>query len=599
VALTTASVLASGRVEETLPVDPAVAEAAVVKPETAPEPEPEPVDFVSAPLATSPRSVLALQTAATTQRGIAAAADGRRVQVSLVNLSPRIGAWHLLSFDADARDALGLARGDFHLQLRNRGARLLLFEHGVVIEEGGRETRCALWGPASTALAAAVGDESAYVRLCDGALYLRNAVEGHRTSKEWVTDFLRDKVPGGEKVTTFVKEELMQDAFLLTADLEREAGVRHVRPPGAPPAPRLAPEAATSLFVPRDLGLKVRTEDSEGRLLVGRWYAIDEEPGVYVGGLQPNQVSPDVVREQGAAVSALDEVEAKALTYVVAFDLDRFDLDFALGTDHPRVGWSERAQPPVVDSRVTGPDGFDTVAPLVRTGRIAPHAAPRVAATFIGGFKRSHGAFKQGVLAQRNRGSHYGFVEEGVILSTPQPDLATAVIWRDGTVELKTWTEADTLRLGDVRHARQNGVPIIEPDPDTGLGRPGELVRRWGDGNWSGSQDQKFRTLRAGLCLQDGPEGRFLIYGYFSSVTTSAMARVFQAYGCNYAMLLDMNALEHTYLAVYQMKGGTREVHHLDRGMSVLDLTYQGAVVPRFLSYPDNRDFFYLSRKSP
>jgi len=26
------------------------------------------------------------------------------------------------------------------------------------------------------------------------------------------------------------------------------------------------------------------------------------------------------------------------------------------------------------------------------------------------------------------------------------------------------------------------------------------------------------------------------------------MARVFQAYQCGYAMLLDMNALEHTYL---------------------------------------------------
>ena len=33
------------------------------------------------------------------------------------------------------------------------------------------------------------------------------------------------------------------------------------------------------------------------------------------------------------------------------------------------------------------------------------------------------------------------------------------------------------------------------------------------------------------------------------------MARVFQAYGCRYAMLLDMNALEHTYLATYHMAG--------------------------------------------
>ncbi len=390
----------------------------------------------------------------------------------------------------------------------------------------------------------------------------------------------------------------MKDAFLRTATVVRDAGAEHDRPLGAPAPPRLGTAAATSLFVPRDLDLRVKTDDPQNRLLVGRWYALEEEAGIYVSGLQSDHVSPDVVREQGQAVSPLDDVEAKALTYLVAFDLARFDVDFALGTDHPRVGWSDRALPAVVDGRLPGPDGFDGVAPLARTGRLAPHRAAAVVATFIGGFKRSHGAFKYGQLAQVNRGTHYGFIEEGVVLSSLQPGLATAIVWRDGAVELKTWSESDDRRLGDVRHARQNGVPIIERDPDTGAGRPGALVRKWGEGNWSGSQDQKFRTLRAGLCLQESAAGRFLIYGYFSSVTTSAMARVFQAYGCGYAMLLDMNALEHTYLAVYQTRNGKREVHHLDRGMSVLDLTYEGAVVPRFLAYPDNRDFFYVSRKA-
>ena len=564
-----------------------------------PEPEPPPPDFVPAPLATAPRSVLALQTAAVTRTAVVPAADGHRVRVSLIDLAPRLGAWHLLRIEDGTHAALGLPRAEFHLQPRDRGTRLELSQEGVVLDADGRRTACALWGADSSPLAAAAEDESAYSRLCNGALYVRNTVSGHRTSKEWVTDFLRDRVPAGDQVVNFVKEELMQDAFLRTAEVERdaEAAAEHDRPPGAPAPPRLAPEAQASLFVPTDLGLKVKSDDAEGRLLVGRWYGIEEEPGIYVGGLSPSHVSRDVVREQGAAVSPLDEVEAKALTYLVAFDLDRFDLDFALGTDHPRVDWSERAQPGVRDDRLPGPDGFDTVAPLARTGRVAPHRAAGVIATFIGGFKRSHGAFKTGRLAQIHRGSHYGFVEEGVILSSLQPGLATVLVWRDGTVELATWSEEDDHRLGEVRHARQNGVPILEPDPDTGAGRPGALVTKWGEGNWSGSQERKFRTLRAGLCLQDGAAGRFLVYGYFSSVTTSAMARVFQAYGCGYAMLLDMNALEHTYLAVYQKANGEREVHHLDRGMSVLDLTYQGAVVPRFLAYPDNRDFFYISRR--
>ena len=561
-----------------------------------PKADPASPDFVPAPPATTPRSVLALQTAAITQTTKAEAA-GRGVHITLVDLAPHVGAWHLLRFEDGGQIALRLPRAEYHLQQRHRGAGLGLFEQGVVLDADGRKTRCELWGPGSTALAEAAKAPSAWVQLCDGRLFLRNTVSGHRTSKEWVTDFLRDRVPGGERVTTFVKQELMQDAFLRTADVVRDEAAEHDRPPGAPAPPDLASEAATSLFVPRDLGLRARTDDPEGRLLVGRWYSVEEEPGIYVGGLEPRHVSPDVVREQGAAVSPLDEVEARALTYMVAFDLGRFDVDFALGTDHPRVGWSERALPAVVDGRLPGPDGFDSVAPLARTGRVAPYLADGIVATFIGGFKRSHSAFKSGRLATINRGSHYGFIEEGVILSSLQPGLATVLVWRDGTVEVKTWSAEDDRRLGEVRHARQNGVPILEPDPDTGRSRPGALVRRWGEGNWSGSQDRKFRTLRAGLCIQDGAAGRFLLYGYFSSVTTSAMARVFQAYGCSYAMLLDMNALEHTYLAVYATSDGQREVHHLDRGMSVLDLTFQGVVVPRFLAYPDNRDFFYLSRR--
>jgi hypothetical protein len=75
------------------------------------------------------------------------------------------------------------------------------------------------------------------------------------------------------------------------------------------------------------------------------------------------------------------------------------------------------------------------------------------------------------------------------------------------------------------------------------------------------------------------------------------MARVFQAYRCRYAMPLDMNALEHTYLALYRRSGSELLVDHLIKGMSVLDKSVSGEVVPRFLGYPDNRDFFYVMRR--
>jgi len=76
------------------------------------------------------------------------------------------------------------------------------------------------------------------------------------------------------------------------------------------------------------------------------------------------------------------------------------------------------------------------------------------------------------------------------------------------------------------------------------------------------------------------------------------MARIFQAYRCDYAMLLDMNALEHTYLALYRRTGSQMFVDHLLKGMSELDMSSAGELVPRFLGYPDNRDFFYVMRRN-
>ena len=128
---------------------------------------------------------------------------------------------------------------------------------------------------------------------------------------------------------------------------------------------------------------------------------------------------------------------------------------------------------------------------------------------------------------------------------------------------------------------------------------PGPLVSRWSEGNWAGSEDKKLRTMRAGAALQEVKGKRFLLYADFTSATPSAMARVFQAYGCSYAMPLDMNALEHTYLAVYKRQGSNLLVQHLIQGMSAVDKSVKGQSIPRFLGYPDNRDFFYVLRKEP
>jgi hypothetical protein len=233
----------------------------------------------------------------------------------------------------------------------------------------------------------------------------------------------------------------------------------------------------------------------------------------------------------------------------------------------------------------------------VTIGMVNPAVAGRTVAAFTGGFKRDHGAFRYGDLATRNHGSHYGFVEQGVIFSKLQAGLSTLYVLDDGSVDMKTWTREDDRLLPRIRFARQNGVPLLEATSG-GPGVPGELVIYWGPGNWSGSADKALRTIRSGACLLEEGGRRFLTYGYFSTATPSAMARTFQAYGCRYAMLLDMNALEHTYLALYVPRQHGVGIEHLISGMAEVDKSDpSGTLIPRFIGFPDNRDLFYLVRR--
>ena len=364
----------------------------------------------------------------------------------------------------------------------------------------------------------------------------------------------------------------------------------------AGPLPALIdPSFAARTVTSDNLGISV--ENGGSGLVPGVWYAATGSPGVYVSLLQPGMVAAPILHGGEKNANALDRVEASALCYAIAFDLDRFEIAYAGGTEHPSVEWSAHMRPEMKDARLAGPDGFGTIAPLVATGLVNPADAARTVAVFTGGFKRAHGAFLSGDLAMTNRGSHYGFIENGTVFSTLQPGLATMFTLADGSVDMKTWQAADNTQLRYIRHARQNGVPIVELDGQSQAIVPGRLVNRWGPGNWSGSEDRSLRTIRAAAALQTTRDKRFLIYAVFSAATPSAMARVFQAYQCRYAMLLDMNALEHTYLALHQRIGSRIILQHLIKGMSQLDRSSNGAIVPRFVGYPDNRDFFSVMER--
>lgn len=515
------------------------------------------------------------------------ALPGTAGEAVLTQLAPASNAWLLLTLPAPG----GGASRSFHLENAEPQHQRVALDAAapgtLLITRGGVALRCTVWP--GHLLAQATSARLPNAPLCDGRLSLRSTVPGNRSALAATTDFLRDHVWRGEQIIGFVKREFYRDAFV-----ERAASVAAGAsagpgsdPPGAPPAGRLRPGAPGHAVVASGLGIPV---DAPGRALrPGRWAAASGLDGVWVSVAPPGALD-------GAAAGKLDAVESEALALLVAFDLDVHELGFALGTEHPRLGWSPRVPPLRRDDTLPGPDGFDSAAPLARTGMPPPALLGSIVATFTGGFKREHGAFSHGALATAQRGSHYGFIEQGVVFSRLQPGLATLFVQVDGQVGMRSWRAEDEALLPSLRHARQNGVPLVEPGPG-GVPTAGRLVDQWGAGNWSGSPEERLRTLRAGACVVAHADRRFLVYGYFSSATPRAMAHVFLAYGCGYAMHLDMNALEHTYLALYPRAGAQRGVAHLVPGMAVLDKTLGTTLLPRFLSFPDDRDFFYLSAR--
>ena len=551
--------------------------------------------------ADAPKTILELQQFRQANSLRFRARTGAEGAATLVNLNPATNAWFLLTVAWQGAPA----EPPWHLENPHpRDAKVFLDEKypaGLTISTGGERYACDLFGagPAANALEQGRNSTSIYYPLCGGRLLLRNPAKGRRTALESATEFLRDQVWGGEKAIIMF-HHLLADRYRETAAASNVGAAAGGGTAGEPLPALVDPATGTRPIQTENLGI---TLASPGGMTPGAWYPAAGNTGVWVSVIQPNFISSSILQKNKALAGNLENVEASSLCYLIAFDLDRFEVAYSRGTDYPGVGWSDRVTSKMKNPALPGPDGIGTVAPLVSTGLIAPEDGRRTVAAFTGGFKRSHGAFRYGDLSLKNHGSHYGFIENGVVFSKLQPGLATIFMLRDGSLEMKTWTEADNSRLGQIRYARQNGVPLAEFDPASQTTLPGRLVTKWGPGNWSGSEDDRLRTIRGGAALQEsalkgGTRRRFLIYAVFSDATPSAMARVFQAYRCSYAMLLDMNALEHTYLAYYRRSGSEMSVDHLIKGMSQLDQSVSGQVIPRFLGYPDNRDFFYVMHRN-
>jgi hypothetical protein len=510
----------------------------------------------------------------------------------LVSLHPDVNRWYLLELVPG--DGQGRAQS-WHIENGDAKTWFLSLSGGddpaLVIEGTGAAQDCRPWAGEAPELAAAAASGLPYAPVCGGRIYLRNRVSGSRTNREAVSDFLRKNVVFGDKLVNLIKGTFFEDAFLETAAFgadEDDTGAV-VAALGQANLDR-RPVMRTAMDLPVD--------GAPNGMEAGSWYGVEGQDGVFASVMQPGLVAEEISAVRNGA-NWLDGTERNADVYLVAFDLARFELGYELGTDHPGLGWSSRPSRGAGDWNLAGPDGFSRPDPLVRNGMLSPALTARVVAGFAGGFKRDHGAFRFGDYAGFNRGHHYGFLSNGVTFSRLIENLATLYITTDGEVGMKTWTEADNALIPRLAYARQNGVAVVTRDAETGASVPGDRVASWGGGNWSGSADAQLRTLRSGACLRESAGHKFLIYGYFSSVTPSAMARVFQAYDCDYGMLLDMNSPELTYMAVYRQNasGDLLEAKHLSRYMAESDPWLDGARVPRFVTFSDNRDFIYLVRK--
>jgi hypothetical protein len=546
-----------------------------------------------------PMSILDLQPFRQTSSMGIKSDKGIQGTATLVNLNPAVNAWYLLEVDWQ-----GGSKPSYHLENpQPRSQKLVLdskYPSGIQILEGNARHSCDLFGGgASGPLDQARKSDAPYVSLCDGRLYLRNPVQGHRTRLEAEAEFFRTQVWGGEKVAV-IFHHLLSDTQRQTAKIDTAPGGAAAirgKTEDAPLSAVLDPKYADRVLSPTGLGVTLE-QDVHAGMTPGAWYSASGNPGVYISLIEPQLIDRAILESYKGTVNPLDSVEASSLCYLIAFDLDRFDLAFSLGTEHPSVEWSEHIQPGMKDPKLPGPDGIGKISPLVPTGMVGPEFTASTVATFTGGFKRVHGAFKWGEFATKNHGSHYGFLEDGVLFSKLQPGLATVFVLDNGSVQMKSWDAQDESNLAKIKYARQDGVPLVEFDERTQSTVPGRLVNKWGPGNWSGSEDKNLRTIRSGVALQSNGKKRFLIYAVFSDATPSAMARVFQAYRCRYAMPLDMNALVHTYCALYRRTGSEFHVEYLLAGMSEVDKSDSGGGVPRFLGYPDNRDFFYLMRRN-
>ncbi len=518
--------------------------------------------------------------------------DGPFNSASLINLNSNINTWYILTLtNKRSREStynLLSVKSSLKLRLDSKSPELL-------IGPPGNTYRCNIEDEITNEYLKRKRERFSYLPVCNNLLFVVIKQDGFRSMVERGAEVLRWLGgDAGESIISGVKNTLFKDKYLVKGRTDEQAEGSVAADSHVPLSRAAIGDRYGHTTIPA-YSLGLQTVGAEDNLLAGQWYPLKNFPGVYTSLMMPGMVSGEIQSSHRDRVNGLDGVENSAQVYLMAVSLEKYTIGWGHGTEHPGVGWSPRARNIRRDNPY-GPDGFNSITPLIPLGHVPPMYWSKTIGTFSGGFQRRHSAFRAGELSLTSKGHHYGFMQDGVMLVSPSEDLATIIMYWNGGVELKRWTKQDNKKLFLIRHLRQNGVPLIQRDKN-GKGIPGKLVNQWGAGNWSGTAEAQLRAPRGGACIIETSQDNYLVYAYFSGITPSGMARVFQAYGCNFAMHLDMNSPGQAYASLFTPED---DGSSLDIELLMTDMyAYMGGnkKSPRYFIKPDYKDFFYIMQK--
>jgi hypothetical protein len=232
-----------------------------------------------------------------------------------------------------------------------------------------------------------------------------------------------------------------------------------------------------------------------------------------------------------------------AIVDVIAMDLSKTQLHFALGLDQPY----ESAKIPRAAGKIPPQDQQPDL----------------LLAAFNGGFMVEHG--------------HFGAMADGLVAVHPKDGLGTLAIYQDGSLRMGAWG-ADLQPSDQMVAYRQNGPLAIED------GQISTLVAT--PSYWGYTISGETVTWRSGMGLSQ--DGRTLYYLAGPSLSIQTLTDAMKAAGLWTAMQLDINKYWVHFVAIHPVDGQLT--------CEPLDENDMKVHANRFL-VGFSRDFFYITAK--